>query len=227
MITYRASLDVPEQTLVCVSRWLAAHRKAHDVRPWQRAATSFTQAVLVLRWFKDATDLRVLARDAKVSIATAYRYLHEAIDVIAEHVPELVDVLAHGSQQGGSSCAWTERSSRPCARAGNPRPGTTCGNPASTTGTAATCRCSPTRTVIPNGSAPPSPARPTTSPPPASTPFPRYIGAGIGVLVPIKGSNLAPDNRARNTLITPLRAPAERANARPVPTLGLKRARAA
>jgi hypothetical protein len=40
---------------------------------------------MVLRWFKEATDIRVLARDAGVSIATAYRYLHEAIDVIAAH----------------------------------------------------------------------------------------------------------------------------------------------
>ena len=100
MITYRATLDVPEQTAFCVSRWLAAHRKVHDVRPWQRAATPFVQAVLVLRWFKDATDLRILARDARVSIATAYRYLHEAIDVIAQHAPDLHDVLAHGLREG-------------------------------------------------------------------------------------------------------------------------------
>ncbi len=40
-----------------------------------------------------------------------------------------------------------------------------------------------------------------------------YIGAGIGILVPIKGGNLAPDNRSRNTMISALRAPAERANA--------------
>ncbi len=40
-----------------------------------------------------------------------------------------------------------------------------------------------------------------------------YIGAGIGILVPIKGNNLAPDNRAQNTLINALRAPTERANA--------------
>lgn len=40
-----------------------------------------------------------------------------------------------------------------------------------------------------------------------------YIGAGIGIMVPVKGSNLAPDNRARNMLINAMRAPAERANA--------------
>jgi hypothetical protein len=31
------------------------------------------QAVMVLRWFKEATDIRILARGAGVSIATGYR----------------------------------------------------------------------------------------------------------------------------------------------------------
>jgi len=35
-----------------------------------------------------------------VSIATGYRYLHEAIDVIAAQAPELPDVLAAGLRQG-------------------------------------------------------------------------------------------------------------------------------
>ena len=48
----------------------------------------------MLRRFRDATDLRVLARDAQVSIATGYRYLHEAIDVYAAHAPDLHDVFA-------------------------------------------------------------------------------------------------------------------------------------
>jgi hypothetical protein len=100
VITYRATLDVPEQTVYQVSRWLAAHRKAHDTRPWQRAGTPYAQAVMVLRWFKDNTDMAILARDAGVGIATAYRYLHEAIDVIADQAPELHDVLAEGLRQG-------------------------------------------------------------------------------------------------------------------------------
>jgi hypothetical protein len=100
MITYRATLDVPASTVLLVSRWLLLHGNAHDRRPWQRAATPYVQAVLVLRWFKEATDLRILARDARVSIATAYRYLHEGIDVIAAHAPDLPDVLAKGLAEG-------------------------------------------------------------------------------------------------------------------------------
>ena len=40
-----------------------------------------------------------------------------------------------------------------------------------------------------------------------------YAGAGIGIIVPIKGRDLAPDNTTRNQLIAALRAPAERGNA--------------
>lgn len=61
--------------------------------------SSCGRRVLVRRWFKDATDLRVLARDARVSIATAYRYLHEAIEVVAAHAPELGDVLTRGARE--------------------------------------------------------------------------------------------------------------------------------
>lgn len=46
----------------------------------QRAATVRVQALLVLlRWFKDDTKLRILALDAGISIATAYRYLSTAV----------------------------------------------------------------------------------------------------------------------------------------------------
>ncbi len=41
MITYRATLDVPAETAHSVSAWLLAHRRTHDTRPWQRAATPY------------------------------------------------------------------------------------------------------------------------------------------------------------------------------------------
>ena len=100
MLSYRATLDVPIETVARISRWLQAHRRQGDARPWQRAATSWTQSVLVLRWLIDGTDIRLLARDAKISQATGYRYLHEAIDVIAAHAPDLRAVLAAGREAG-------------------------------------------------------------------------------------------------------------------------------
>ena len=38
-MSYRATLDVPVSTARTISGWLAAHRKAHDIRPGQQAAT--------------------------------------------------------------------------------------------------------------------------------------------------------------------------------------------
>ena len=43
-------------------------------RPWPRAATCRARAVLLLRWMVAGTALTTLARDSKVSRATAYRY---------------------------------------------------------------------------------------------------------------------------------------------------------
>lgn len=72
-----ASLDAPAQTLTVVCRWPREHRLLDDQRPWRRAASVSNQAVRVLLWFKDRADIRILAGDALVSIATGYRYLHE------------------------------------------------------------------------------------------------------------------------------------------------------
>ena len=106
MISYRATLDVPVSTLATLADWLRHYRQAHDSRPWQRAATAREQAIMVLRWFREATDLKILARDAGISTATAYRYLHEAIDVISAHAPDLHDVLNRAPREGWSHVCW-------------------------------------------------------------------------------------------------------------------------
>ena len=49
VLSYRATLDVPVATVRIVSGWLIAHRHAHDIRPHQWAATTWVQAILVLR----------------------------------------------------------------------------------------------------------------------------------------------------------------------------------
>lgn len=229
MITYRATLDVPAETARQLARWLAAHRKAHDVRPWQRAATPFVQAVMVLRWFRDATDLRVLARDAQVSIATGYRYLHEAIDVIAAHAPDLHDVLAQALHEDWSFVCLD----------GTLIPSTRCSAPSKAGhdmwysgkhkqhGGNIQVVADPSgypvwvSDVEPGSTHDITAARAHVLPalyPAAAAGLPTltdkgYTGAGIGIQVPLKGDNLSTDNRARNAIINALRAPAERANA--------------
>jgi DDE superfamily endonuclease len=229
VLTYRATLDVPVSTVATVSRWIQAHRARTDVRPWQRAATCWTQAVLVLRWLVDATDVRLLARDARISQATGYRYLHEALDVIAAHAPDLTQVLEAGRRAGwafvaldGTLVASTRSSAKSQAghdlwysgkhhhHGGNIQ-----------------VVCDPTgfpvwtSPVEPGSTHDITAARAHALPalyPAAAAGLPTladkgYLGAGIGIHVPTKGSDLAIDNQARNLLLTALRAPAERANA--------------
>jgi hypothetical protein len=229
VITYRATLDVPSDTLAQVSRWLLAHRKAHDRAPWQRAATPYVQAVLVLRWFKERTDMRILARDARVSIATAYRYLHEGIDVIAAHAPDLHDVLAHGLEESwafvcldgtlipSTRCSALSEAGHDVWYSGKHKQHG--GNIQVVTG--------PTgypewvSEVEPGSTHDITAARTHALPalyPAAARGLPTltdkgYVGAGIGIKVPLKGRNLHADNQTRNALISALRAPAERANA--------------
>ena len=228
-IYYRASLDVPHATVARVSRWIQAHRRRVDSRPLQRAATCWTQAVLVLRWLKDDTALDTLARDARISQATAYRYLHEALDVIAAYAPDVTEVLDRLRQNGaafvcldGTIIETTRVSMKSDAghdlwysgkhhtHGGNiqvlTEPG---GFPVWT------CPVEPGRThdfaaarahVLPALHAAATKGLPTLT-------DKGYTGAGIGIHVPFKGDNLAPDNQTRNQLINSLRAPAERANA--------------
>jgi hypothetical protein len=94
-VSHRASLDVSAPVLKAVTGWIARRRRRPGSRPGQRAGTVHTQVVLVLRWLRHRLDLRTLADEVGLSIATAYRYLHEALDVIAAHAPDLDDVLSH------------------------------------------------------------------------------------------------------------------------------------
>ncbi len=80
MLTYPATLDVPEETATLLVELLAAERLRRGTGIGARAASCRTQAVLVLRWFREDIGMPTLARDAGVSPATGYRYLHEGID---------------------------------------------------------------------------------------------------------------------------------------------------
>ena len=115
-VSYPATLDVPESIAHTICLWLAAHRRAHDTRPWQRAATCRVQAVLVLRWMVAGTALTTLARDTKVSRATAYRYPLRGPGRDRRPGP--------GPSRGPSAAARAERAERRPGRDPDPhRPG--------------------------------------------------------------------------------------------------------
>ena len=100
MISYCATLDVSRDLATTVARLLVAHHRAIGTRRRIRALTPWAQAVVVLRFFRDATVIEALARDNSIALPTAYRYVHEGIDVLADVAPELRQVIADAQEQG-------------------------------------------------------------------------------------------------------------------------------
>jgi hypothetical protein len=89
-----------EETVVFVSEMLEAERVRRGTRKGRRSLGCFDQAVLILRWFLDATRVHQLAADNLISVKTAYRYLHEGIDVLAARAPDLREVLQTAKESG-------------------------------------------------------------------------------------------------------------------------------
>src|SRR4051812_5456431 len=92
-VTYTAVLPASDETMLFVSGLLAAERRRRGTRRGRRALGCYRQAVLVLRWFLDGTRLAQLAGDNRIGRSTAYRYLHEGIDVLAAPAPGLRGAL--------------------------------------------------------------------------------------------------------------------------------------
>jgi hypothetical protein len=101
-VTYTAVLPVAEDTVQFVSALLAADRRQRRTRPKRRALGCYRQAVLILRWFLDGTRLAQLAADNDIGRSTAYRYLHEGIDVLADRAPGLRGALLAARAAGHS-----------------------------------------------------------------------------------------------------------------------------
>src|SRR5262249_32005976 len=83
-----------------VARLLAAERRRRGTPKGSRALTCFWQAVLGLRWLRDRTTPDALARDHKISRATAHRCRDEVIEVLASQAPDLREALERAREQG-------------------------------------------------------------------------------------------------------------------------------
>jgi hypothetical protein len=165
-VAHRARLDVPAPILKAVTASIARHRRRPGARLWQRAATVHAQVLLVLRWLRHHADPHTLARATGVSDATAYRDLHEGLDVIASHAPHLQDVLVAERAAGtvylclDGTLIPTDRVAARVEVNGEPRHHS--GTRASTTPSAATSKSSPTRPAGRCGPPRYRPAPPTT-----------------------------------------------------------------
>jgi len=92
-VSYTATLPIGEPTVAYVSSLLNTERRRRRTRRGRRALGPWRHAVLVLRWFLDATRVAQLAADNQLSSSTTYRYLHEGIDVLAAVAPGLHGAL--------------------------------------------------------------------------------------------------------------------------------------
>ena len=100
MLSYRVMLDVPGE--LSVRRQAATGPPPRDRHAaWQPGPFScWQQAVFTLAWFRDRPDVARLGRGFGISQATAYRYLAEAISVLAARSPGLARALEAAREQG-------------------------------------------------------------------------------------------------------------------------------
>jgi hypothetical protein len=101
-VTYTATLSVREETVLFVSSLLHGERQRRGTRADTRALSCFKQAILVIRWFLDGTRVAQLATDNAIGKSTAYAYLHEGVDVLAERAPNLESALLAAKMAGYS-----------------------------------------------------------------------------------------------------------------------------
>lgn len=92
----------PEDTATLLTNLLVAEQLRRGTGVGARAASCRDQAILALRWFREEADMKLPAADTQVSIATADRYLHEGIGVLAAQAPDLHEVLEQGKAAGWS-----------------------------------------------------------------------------------------------------------------------------
>ena len=102
MITYRARLDVADELALYLAGLLNAERRRRGTGRGRRALSTFKQAVLGLRWFRDRTAIPALARDNDISRATGYRYIDEVIEVLAAQAPDLHHALRQAKSDGAT-----------------------------------------------------------------------------------------------------------------------------
>lgn len=98
MLFYRAALSLSSQTLSYLSGVLRRHRKAIN-SPWRRLNPG-QQALLVLVHLRKGETFTEIAAGFGVGVATAWRYIHEAVTLLAARSPRLDAVLRAAKRAG-------------------------------------------------------------------------------------------------------------------------------
>lgn len=91
MIAYPATLTLSTRALTHLSDLLRGHRKSVGSR-WRKLPVD-RHALLVLAWLRSGDTYTRLAGGFGVGVATVYRYLREAVDLLAATAPALARVV--------------------------------------------------------------------------------------------------------------------------------------
>lgn len=93
MYLYSVKLDVHRNTARYLAALLRAERRRRGTRRGTRALSPFKQAIFVLAWLRDKSDIERLGAGFGLARSTAYRYLDEGIAALAAKAPTLADAL--------------------------------------------------------------------------------------------------------------------------------------
>lgn len=91
MLVYPSSIDLPTRTLRFLAGQLTARRRDIGTR-WLRLPMA-RQALLALAHLRCGDAYAQLAAGFGIGTATVYRYIHEAIEVLATLAPTLTEAM--------------------------------------------------------------------------------------------------------------------------------------
>lgn len=91
MLAYPSSIDLSSRTLRFLAGQLTCRRQEIGTR-WRRL-TSGRQALLALAHLRCGDTYAQLAAGSGIGIATAFRYIREAVDGLAAFVPPLAETM--------------------------------------------------------------------------------------------------------------------------------------
>lgn len=98
MLFYRAALPLSPRTLNYLAGVLRRHRRRTGSR--RRALTCGRQALLVLAHLRTNAPFTQVGAGFAVSTPTAWRYVHEAVDLLAARAPKLERALRAARERG-------------------------------------------------------------------------------------------------------------------------------
>jgi hypothetical protein len=87
LLTYVATIPLSTRTLTHLSELLRTHRAANGTR-WRRLDPG-AQSLLVLAHLRNGDTYQRLANGFGIGVATVYRYIREALDLLAATAPTL------------------------------------------------------------------------------------------------------------------------------------------